>query len=85
MFNKTLPNMHEVCRAMKAEFDKEKPKAWSLDDIKKAYQLLVQTTEEMNSRLFVILSAQQHGWQFARKLQFLEAGTHSYNLRRVFV
>jgi len=67
--------MHEVCRSMCAEFAKEKPKAWSLDEMKKCYQLLLQTTEEMNSRLFVILSAQQHGWAFARKLQFLEAGT----------
>jgi len=28
----------------------------------------------MVSRLFVILTAQQNGWNFARQLQFLEAG-----------
>jgi len=42
--------------------------------MKKFLQLVIQSTEALNSRLFVILAAQQNGWQFARKLQFLESG-----------
>jgi len=68
-----LPHLHEVGRALTAELAKDKP-ILKIDDLKRYHQLLIQATEVMNSRLFVVLSAQQHGWTFARKLQFLESG-----------
>jgi len=59
---------------MSLELAKEKPKIWSLEEMRKYHALIMQAAEEMNSCLFVILSAQANGWNFARKLQFLESG-----------
>lgn len=46
--------------------------------MKRHHTLVMQATEALNSRLFVILAAQQNGWTFAKKLQFLEAGIYSF-------
>jgi len=59
---------------MSLELAKDKPKIWTLEEMRKYHLLIMQAAEELNSRLFVILAAQANGWNFARKLQFLESG-----------
>jgi len=38
------------------------------------FNRIKQSTDVLNSRLFVVLAAQAKGWSFARELEFLEAG-----------
>jgi len=44
------------------------------EETKKVFEKLKQSTDVLNSRLFVILAAQAKGWPFARELEFLESG-----------
>lgn len=69
-----MPNLHEVVRSLESEFAKDRPKPLSLDELKAMHKLIKQSTEVLNSRLFVVLTAQEKGWNFARQVQFLENG-----------
>jgi len=76
MFNKALPSLHDMARALEVELAKEKPKPMSVDDMRAFQKVFKQSLEVFNTRLFVVMSAQQNGWNFARQLQFLEAGNY---------
>jgi len=74
MFNKALPALHDMARALEVELAKDKPKAMTVEEMRTFQKLFKQSIEVFNTRLFVVMSAQQNGWNFARQLQFLEAG-----------
>jgi len=78
MFNKVLPNLHEIGRALEAELSKDKPKGMSVEELRAVQKLLKVSIESLNTRLFVVMSAAQNGWNFARQLQFLEDGITCY-------
>jgi hypothetical protein len=64
--------VHDACRAMKATLDsdavikKTSVQAW-FDKVDVA-------ATAINKRMFILMTAQERGWEFARKLDFYESG-----------
>jgi len=54
-----------------------------LDELKVLQKKIVQTAEVLNSRLFIVLTAQEKGWSFAKQVQFYEAGKKLLSLKRL--
>jgi hypothetical protein len=64
--------VHDACRAMKATLDSDAV-------IKKAsvqtwYDKVDEAATAINKRMFILMTAQERGWEFARKLDFYESG-----------
>jgi len=53
---------------------REKPSGLTNEELKSVFNRLKQSADVLNSRLFIVLVAQAKGWQFAKDLEFLEAG-----------
>jgi len=43
--------------------------------VEKLQAKLKRSTEALNKRLFVVMTAQTEGWAFARRVDFYESGT----------
>jgi len=61
MFDKALPNLHDMSIALEVELTKEKPKRISVENMRSFQKLLKQSIEVLNTRLYVVISAQQNG------------------------
>ncbi len=71
--NKVIPPSQEVCQILRKAVKTNEPP--SKEDIQKMYGMMKEVTKVEGERLFIVMTAQTKGWQFARELNFYEEGT----------
>ncbi len=64
--------VHDACRAMKVALETEAlPKKTT---VQAWYDKIDEAATAINKRMFILMTAQERGWEFARKLDFYESG-----------
>ncbi len=67
--------VHDACRAIKASLDSDKLPQKAT--VQSWYDLVDEAATAINKRTFILMTAQERGWEFARKLDFYESGWFS--------
>ncbi len=71
-FENTIPDVQDAFMiAREAVLEKE---GLGAEEVKNIYNLLKYVARAQHERLFVVMTAHAKGWQFAKKLDFYQAG-----------
>ncbi len=64
--------VHDVCRSLKTALAKEALPQKA--DLQQWMERAEEAATAINKRVFILMTAQERGWEFARKLDFYESG-----------
>ncbi len=73
-FNKTIPGIQEAFQIVRNRILTKE--SISAEETTRLYDILKHVAKAEHDRLFVIMSAQNKGWAFAKELDFYRSGIY---------